>query len=82
MQSLTNGDLSRNWKAILFRVDYIVASTLYKGAIIQENEYNPILFICFWKFFDKILQLIQYEMDCDYLMDLPFKEGYKLNAYD
>ena len=21
-------------------------------------------------------------MDCDYLMDLPFKESYKLNAYD
>lgn len=20
--------------------------------------------------------------DCDYLMDLPFKESYKLNAYD
>ena len=37
MQSLTNGGLSRNGKAILFRVDYIVISALYKGAIIQEN---------------------------------------------
>ena len=37
VQSLTNGGLSWNGKAILFRVDYIVASTLYKGAIIQEN---------------------------------------------
>ena len=37
MQSLTNGGLSWNGNAILFRVDYIVASTLYKGAIIQEN---------------------------------------------
>ncbi len=37
MQSLTNGDLSRNGKAILFRVDYNVISALYKGVIIQEN---------------------------------------------
>ena len=36
MQSLTNGGLSRNGKAILFRVDYIVISALYKGAIIQK----------------------------------------------
>ena len=37
MQSLTNGGLSWNGKAILFRVDYIVSSTLYKGVTIQEN---------------------------------------------
>lgn len=37
VQSLTNGGLSRNGKAILFRADYIAASTLYKGATIHEN---------------------------------------------
>ena len=47
MQSLTNDGLSRNRKAILFIMDFIVVSTLYKGATIQENAYNPVAFISF-----------------------------------
>ena len=37
MQSLTNGGLSWNQKAILFIMDFIVISALYKGVTIQEN---------------------------------------------